>query len=305
MGNQIAVLMLVHHDEELVRRVVKRLNHPLVDIFVHVDRKADFGSALDGMNCTVLPDSMRVDVRWGDVSMVQAMLRLLRYARDFENLGGCSDTSHYVFVSGQHYPIRPMESLVNYLAARPGKSFLDLMKKDDSLYQRFLPRATLYWPRWMIGRSTWQRIMGRVYLDLGMSGALPARGHEGLPFDDLSFGSQWVALSSEAAGWILDCIDESDGKVTRWFNNVRVPDECFFQTLLMASPYRGKVGDALAYVDWSAGQSSPKLLELEDYPALEAAATKGNCFFARKFESQKSAKVLDRIDQSLLSAGEC
>ena len=46
------------------------------------------------------------------------------------------------------------------------------------------------------------------------------------------------------------------------------PDESFFQTLLMNSPYADTRKDYLHYIDWSEGKSSPKNLTYQEFDAI-------------------------------------
>ena len=60
--------------------------------------------------------------------------------------------------------------------------------------------------------------------------------------------------------------------------NTNCPDESFFQTLLMNSPYSNTQKDYLHYIDWSQNQNSPKDLSLDDYSLIKNSSK----LFARK-----------------------
>jgi hypothetical protein len=86
--------------------------------------------------------------------------------------------------------------------------------------------------------------------------------------------------------------------LVRFFKYVDVPDEIFFQTVLLNSPYRDIiVNDNLRHIDWkdpTAG--SPAVLTRSDFPALAESPK----LFARKFDVRVDAGILDMIDERLL-----
>lgn len=78
----------------------------------------------------------------------------------------------------------------------------------------------------------------------------------------------------------------------RFYRNVNCPDESFFQTLVMNSPYKAKREDYLHYVDWSEGGNSPKTLMIDDYEKLKAS----DKLMARKFDIEVVHRIIDEIN---------
>jgi hypothetical protein len=85
----------------------------------------------------------------------------------------------------------------------------------------------------------------------------------------------------------------------RFFKYVDVPDELFFQTVIMNSPLCGSVvNDNLRYIDWKdPNAASPAILTTSDLESL----TRSSKLFARKFDTTVDGDVLDLIDQKLLA----
>jgi hypothetical protein len=89
---------------------------------------------------------------------------------------------------------------------------------------------------------------------------------------------------------------ESRPDVVDFFRHVDIPDEVFFQTVLMNSELAGSVvNDNLRYIDWTRG-ARPALLEARDLPALRASPK----LFARKFDVCHDGEILDLVDTELL-----
>ena len=73
-----------------------------------------------------------------------------------------------------------------------------------------------------------------------------------------------------------------------------IPDECFFQTLLMNSPLASTVTTrTLTHVDWRAPW--PGILTMADLPRLRNS----ECLLARKFDPQIDRVILDELDRPL------
>ena len=114
-----AILIQCHKNPEQVNMLLDALQHPDVDIFVHVDKKSDIGSQLmTSSQIHILPDKYRVDVQWATFSQVQATLNLLRFASHQGNY------EHYWLCSGQDYPIKPIDDIVQFLHSKPDTNFI-------------------------------------------------------------------------------------------------------------------------------------------------------------------------------------
>lgn len=90
---------------------------------------------------------------------------------------------------------------------------------------------------------------------------------------------------------------EEHPEFVRFFNLTWAPDEIVFQTILFASPFKSQmVNDNMRYIDWSGGGASPKTLNMDDRDAIAHSGK----LFARKFNQDTDANILDWIDQELL-----
>lgn len=73
------------------------------------------------------------------------------------------------------------------------------------------------------------------------------------------------------------------------------PDESFFQTLFMMSPYKETRHDYLHYVDWTSQggkvKNSPNTLTMDDYDAMKNSGY----LMARKFDMNVEKKVILKL----------
>jgi Core-2/I-Branching enzyme len=108
-------------------------------------------------------------------------------------------------------------------------------------------------------------------------------------------GSAYWIVSRGALRTIFDFVQANPGYV-RFFEHVDIPDELFFQTILLNSPEAGRCVDfRLHYTEWSR-TPAPAILVSDDYPHL----VESSCLFARKFDQAQDGEILDMIDRGLL-----
>lgn len=73
-------------------------------------------------------------------------------------------------------------------------------------------------------------------------------------------GSAWWCLSKDAIQYIYNFVKENE-EFVEFFDYVFLPDEIFFQTILLNSPLKENiVNQSLTYDNWIAGGSHPKIL---------------------------------------------
>lgn len=165
----------------------------------------------------------------------------------------------------------------------------------DCFYgEAFEKRCQLYYPQWMIGR-TYQAKMGRklwVNLSGGEKRTFPAVARKHQPVKKYYAGSSWWCMSGELIRWELQYLDKHP-EYEKYFRNAICPDEEFFQTLFMISPFQGQKADIVCYVDWSCLQNSPRILEEKDLETLQSSGK----WIARKFDSDVDDGVIVKLEE--------
>lgn len=109
---RIAILIQCHKNPKQINLLLERLNHPDIDCYLHIDKKADFADKIiHRENVFVLPDEQRVSVEWAQISQVTATLNLLNTA--VACIRGGYD--YYWLISGQDWPLRSADEIVKFL----------------------------------------------------------------------------------------------------------------------------------------------------------------------------------------------
>lgn len=281
---KLAHLILTHGNPEHLQRLVNALAHPDAHFYVHVDHKTDIAPFLQLKDTpNVFFISNRIKVYWGGYSIVQATIN------SFEEILNAPHTYDYInLLSGQDYPIKPVEYIHRFLADNPGKIFMHFQSITDEWHEA-LPRISRY------HLSNYNLPVGTYRLERMMNRLLPVRS---LPEGIVAVGrSQWFTATPDSIAYMVRYIHENPW-ISSFFKLTWAPDEIIFQTILYNSPYREHmVNDNLLYVDWSAGGASPKTLDMDDAEAL----SKSEKLFARKFNSESDNYILSYLDKMMAS----
>jgi hypothetical protein len=273
-----AHLILVHKNPIQIERMLKRMYHPNFDFFIHVDKKVDIKPYFHLGNLTnVFFVKNRVDIKWGGYSIIKAAFNGINES--------CRNNQKYNFInflSGQDYPIKPIEEIASFFQDNIGKEFIQYKDiiSDWKEAQRRYKRYHLTEFKFK-GSTRLERIINYFFQERKM----PYKLH---PYGESMF---WM-LSPEVALYVMNRV-QGDKKLESFFNYVWAGDEFLFQTLIMDSPYRDRViNNNFRYIDWSEKKANPKALEIEDFSKLK----KSSMLFARKFDIEKSGEILDMID---------
>jgi hypothetical protein len=294
---RIAFLILAHQDAPHLERLCGKLRDHAT--FVHVDAASrNFPvEKIAALPCVEVV-SPRVEVHWGDFSMVEATLALLRTAQQRAGF------DRFVLLSGACYPVKPVVELELAFAREPEREWIAIMpigrrSRLQPLIGRRWRMAPLMRQRGVDAkaRALWNKVskvLGRDFeREIGMAPC---------------FGSQWWGLSNTCVTKILEFVDANPGFV-RAYRSVYAPDEHFFQTIVANSDF---ARSAIHVKD--CGEATNQLAPLHLIAPVEdryfgsgdadfALAAKTEEFFIRKVSTARSAGLLDRIDRELLGKG--
>ncbi|MFD1140768.1 beta-1,6-N-acetylglucosaminyltransferase [Larkinella insperata] len=280
---KLAHLILAHAQPEQLDRLIRALQHPDADFYVHVDQKTDIGPFLKLQQYkNVYLVRKRQRVSWGAYSIVQATLN------GFEQIMASAIPYDYVnLLSGQDYPLKSPDYIHHFLQKQSGTQFMEYYSVENE-WQEAIPRIRKY-------HLTNYSIPGKHKLEKLLNSLLPDRK---VPENLTLVGrSQWFTITQEAVKYILLYL-QMHSNVRRFFELTWGADELVFQTLLYNSPFQSRMlNDNLRYIDWSEGKASPKTLTATDEATLRASGK----LFARKFNATTQPEILDLLDANYLS----
>ncbi|WP_316820141.1 beta-1,6-N-acetylglucosaminyltransferase [Pedobacter gandavensis] len=280
---KIAHLIMAYKNSRQVERMVKAMNHPNFHFYIHLDLKIDireFEHLKQIENLSFIRN--RVLCNWGGFSFVKAIISSLS-----EILKANESYDLINLMSGQDYPIKPLNSLYAFYKAHPGKCFISYDQDPNKLWwNEAVSRAELY-------HFTDLNFKGKYFIQGIFNRFLPKRS---FPLSVPLYGSSdssWWTITSECAAYIVDFM-KGNPRLERFMHYTWGADEFLIATLIMNSPFKDQViNDNLRFISWESGKPNPKVLTENDIDAIKNS----DKFYARKFDNQINDKVLDQLDE--------
>jgi hypothetical protein len=299
---RLAYLVFVHRDPAQLARLLKRLYHPTSMFYIYVDGKADINLFKSATN-RIAPDHVvwltnRKSISWGDFSLSEAYLSGFRTI-----LKQRPEPDFILTISGQDYPVATNKTIQDWLARHADQTILDhsivtdnaphISERSEQYYLSVQRHHAIIYPH--PNPDTLRRKVFNTALRLSGLFPLPRR----IPLKhQLYFGTNWFQLKPVAAQYLVD-FARLNPAYLRFFRTTYVPEEMFFQTVLLnaSDAVRGGIyNHRMTYMQWDrppGSYTSP--ISVNELPAMLAS----DKFFARKFDKQHGDEVLDRIDQYL------
>lgn len=289
---KIALMMLCHTLPEQINSFISWFDEENFDIYLHVDSKSNIQSMIKNQsNVYFVPNERRIDVRWGTFSMVQATLELIELVSRIGVYDYCW------LCSGQDFPIKSSKKIVDFMNHKKNTNFISFVSSENypktgGEKTQFDKRCAIIYPSWIIGKSFIQRGVKKAYVTLTGGTKNTFKMFERKLPGGLSpfFGSQWWCLNWQTISWIREYIAQHE-EVCEFYKRTLCPDESFFQTLVMNSPYSQIIEPNLVYLVWENNQSSPKTFADGDYDLLMAS----DKLFARKMDCRIAPELYNRL----------
>jgi len=274
----MAYFILAHHRPQQLRWLVEALAHPNGSsrdtIILHVDRKSMLGLKAERRGIWQTAKALAAEypnvvvmrprfTNWGGWSLARIQLDAIAMA-----LEASPDWSHFVNLSGQCYPIKPIEQIRQALAADPDQVFVEL---------RHL--STLPADDWHL---RWHPMLELPHRAVKFKGPRRPPGDFELAYK----GSQWSILPRAFCEWQQRAPIAKP--IRHYLSRLLLSDELIMQTLVRNGPWRDKVAPHFGREIIFPG---PKVLTQDDMPRL----TRSPALYARKFDQQRDPEILPQL----------
>lgn len=277
-----AYLIMAHNEWSLLCKLLRTLDDPRNDIYIHIDSKADFDPAQVYQPvysaCHYIP---RMSVTWGGDTQIKCELALLKVAAP----------GHYAFyhlISGVDLPLRCQDDIHSFFDARLNENFIKIdthaVETGSALNRirryRFFQNQTgkksgpvVYMLRQLERVSlVCQRILGVNRLK-----HCPKKIYK---------GSNWFSINDAMVQTVL----AEEPFIRKYLYHSLASDELFLQTIAMNCSLKDTVANEyMRYIDWDRG--APYTFQSSDFEELMASGA----MFARKFSDQVDARITERI----------
>lgn len=279
---QLAYLILAHSNPSQLEKLVTKLTHLNIDIYIHIDLKVPISNfeALANMQQVYFINN-RVKVYWGAYSIVQATVN------GFEQIINSGKAyQHIALVSGQCYPIKSNDSIIDFFKSHSQNAFMEFYSIND-IWKEAIPRLNNYY-------LTNYPFIGSTKLEGIINRLLPAKK---APKNLVFVGrSQWFSITLQQAIYIVAVL-KNNNNLRQFFKLSWGCDEFVFQTILYNSPFKNNmINDNLRYIDWAEGKASPKTFTIDDADTLLQSGK----LYARKFDVNIDVNILDYIDATIV-----
>ncbi len=269
MSASLGVVMLVHTALGRAEQVARHWAAARVPVVIHVDRGVPvktyntFVAALADVPNLLFSKRYRCEWgSWGIVAASQAASELM--------LASFADVRHVYLASGSCLPLRPVQELVDYLADRPRTDFIESATTADVPWtvggldeERFTMRFPFSWKR---QRYFFDKAVN-LQRKLGMRRKMP---NGIVPH----MGSQWWCMTRQTLSAVLQ--DPEREEYDRYFRQVWIPDESYFQTL--ARLYSTNIESRSLTLSKFDFQGKPHIFYDDHLQLLR----RSDCFVARK-----------------------
>lgn len=273
---KICILIGCHKDFDFVNRIISKLRHKDVDIWLNIDKKAPLKEN-DFEDCFIV--KKRFDIKWGDISQIDATINALK-----EITNSKVKYDRIIYISGQDYPIKPIEEIIVFF------------NKKENRKKEFVGCADASKNGWDISYRWEKYNCNHIFLKI-VTRLLPKKKF--IPGYKPYAGATWFNLTHNAAAYIVEKYEND--KFHEHFKTSICIDEVVIPTILMHDDSKFKkniVQDIKRYIDWSdhgsgLNKGNPNILKLEDYDKIIAS----DALFARKFDPKVDSEILDKLDE--------
>jgi hypothetical protein len=303
---RVAYLVLSHRNPEQVLRLVAALREgPAAEVVVRHDERHSHldPAAAERAGARLLRDE--IEFQWGRGSQLDVMLRSLARVRELV------DPDWLLVLSGQDYPLRPLPEVESFLAATELDAMLgdawelDMSERPEPPRDEFFLRHAYRHH----GAPRRVRALPNVLRPVAYVRELPPplRPLLGIRRLRTPFGpglrchvsGDWLTLNRRALRAVLDFARDRP-RLMRFWRGVYIPTESYFATVLLNDPTLEVARHNRRFVSFPAPLAPhPETLTSAELGRLEAS----DCDFARKFDVDVDATVLDALDERRRSAG--
>lgn len=276
-----AVLLLAHQNLVHLKQYIESLG-PNFYFYIHINKKA-FLTDEEIEELKAHPNvrfiSRKYLIRWGGTRILKAILELAQKAVNDD------EYAYFHTASGQDFPIKTSEEILKFFGLNQGNEFIENFPVPTERWDNGgLDRYQFYHLYDLFNVKTgFGEFMIRLTLKLQKIFGIRRKTINNLP--SIYGGSCWFSITGNCMRFCL----EFSSKNRNFLENHKYvfgPEESFFQTIIMSSPYKENVvNDNLFYIDWEfRNGNSPAVLDQSDLGNL----LNSDKLFGRKFQSPTS-----------------
>ena len=291
-----AYLIMAHNHFRYLQRLMRSLDDPRNDIYVHIDKKAKF-TDFDLLKKEILYSSVyfiqRRDVKWAAFSGILCEMDLLKAATPGYQY------DYYHLLSGADIVLKPQQEIHQFFDKNKGYEFVAF--DSEEIDPKYLDRIKYYYFfQDVYGRNRKNVfLLGLFALDKALLSIQKLLHINRLKREEAIFqkGTNWFSITHEFALYVIS----REKWIKNCFRYSLSGDEIFLQTLLINSKFKGnlcqtenlKDNPNMRLIDWTRGK--PYTWRTEDYDTL----INTDMFFARKVDPDVDNEIINLLEKTM------
>jgi Core-2/I-Branching enzyme len=276
---RIAYLVLLYKYPGLFKRMFKATYSANNIYLVHVDTKSgpSIREEIQYFVSQYVNVHMMRSYDWiyGGYSAIEIQLRAMQQLLE-------EPWDFFVNLTGQDFPLKRQDQIRDYLISRRSNNFMHVMDVEREWV------AAQFRTRWYFIECK----VGSIPL-LRRKRVWPLPWRRSYPPQYRQYGgSTWFIGNREFCEYIS--YDSRVDPLKSFYKHSYIPEEEFFQTAIMHSPFRHTViNDNKRLIEWRNGKIHT--FTTADIPVLSST----DAFFARKFDPYFDSRILDYLETNL------
>ena len=222
-----AFLIIAHNELRILNILLTMLDDPRNDVYLHLDKKwkLNIQDLYHPQNAQLFLVKERMDVRWGDISLIKLEFRLFRMA--YVN----GPYLYYHLLSGVDLPIKSQDYIHEFFQRNYGKEFIGFAQGEEDRIDCYNKVMKFHLFSRHLHNSNKLLISSRIRLENILNKYLTRSS-------SISFqkGTQWVSITNECVKYILN----EEKSILKRFKFTICGDEIFLQTLVYNSSFYEK-----------------------------------------------------------------
>lgn len=279
-----AYLILAHNEFQVLKRLLLALDDARNDVYIHFDKKVSELPDIHLQHANLYILKNRVDVKWGDVTVMEAELNLFEAAH---KNGGYA---YYHLLSGVDMPIKSQDYIHAFFNEHAGKEFIGFFQGDitDEIDRKVM-KTHLFSESFRTGSgiiNLSKRVLRSAFIKFQEIINYKRNGHI-----NFKKGTQWISITGE----MVKILIKDRENILKIYQNSFCCDEIVVQTACWNSELKKNIFDmddegrgCMREIRWE--NNVIRDWTENDYEYL----TQSDKLFARKFNS-KSISAVDKI----------
>lgn len=265
-----AFLIIAHNELRILNILLTMLDDPRNDIYLHLDKKwkLNIQDLHHLQKAQLFLIEKRMDIRWGDISLIKLEFRLFRMA--YTN----GPYLYYHLLSGADLPIKSQDYIHEFFQRNHGKEFIGFAQGEENRIDCYNKVMKFHLFSRHFHSSNKLLVHSRVWLERILNKILTR--NSSITFKK---GAQWVSFTNGCCQYILS----KEKSILKRFKYTKCGDEIFLQTIVYNSPFYERcynVSDEYIgnqrEIDWKRGNPYNWTIEDKDF------LSHSNKLFARK-----------------------